>query len=148
MDRHNEFLIGMLLLSVFVFLVAAASLYTQMKISSGNVCGCLIPLPLFIPFLAAVGLFIGMLVYYLIFPKLENETLSREEIVSLFDGDEKKIVEELLKGDGAMLQSDLVKKTNLTKVRVHRIVKKLEERGVVKKEQHGRTNRIVLNLDF
>jgi len=60
------------MLSIFVFIVAISSLYVQIQIVEGNICGCLIPLPLFIPFIASVGLFIGTLSFYLRYTPTKN----------------------------------------------------------------------------
>lgn len=46
--------------------------------------------------------------------------------------------------NGELTQSDLVRKTKLSKVKVHRIVKRLESLGIVSKYPYGITNKIKL----
>ncbi|MEM0201868.1 MAG: winged helix-turn-helix transcriptional regulator [Candidatus Micrarchaeaceae archaeon] len=60
----------------------------------------------------------------------------------LNDGD-KKILDMLTK-DGSMLQSDIVSVSGFSKVKVHRIVRKLENIGLVKVSRFGITNRVML----
>lgn len=144
MSVSREILIVMIVLSGFVLVVSGASLYTQMQISSGNACGCFIPIALFIPFLASVGLFIGMLVYSLLSPSESKEKINREDFLKLFDGDERKIIGELIE-KGEILQSRLVKRTGLSKVKVHRVLKKLKEKGIVEKEPAGKSNMVAIS---
>ena len=60
----------------------------------------------------------------------------------LNDGDRK--VLGMLSKDGLMLQSDIVSVSGFSKVKVHRIVRKLENAGLVKVSRFGITNRVVL----
>ena len=60
----------------------------------------------------------------------------------LNDGDKK--VLDMLSKDGSMLQSDIVSVSGFSKVKVHRIVRKLENAGLVKVSRFGITNRVVL----
>jgi hypothetical protein len=58
--------------------------------------------------------------------------------------DEKKIFELILKSDGMIFQSDLVKKTGFSKVKVSRILDKLETKGMIERRRRGMANLIVL----
>lgn len=59
--------------------------------------------------------------------------------------DEEKVVYSLLrKNQGSMYQSDLVKETGLTKVRVSRILDKMETQGILERKRRGMTNIVVL----
>jgi hypothetical protein len=51
---------------------------------------------------------------------------------------------DILSGKQSMLQSDLVAISGFSKVKVHRIVRKLENIGIVKVTRFGITNRVVL----
>lgn len=59
-------------------------------------------------------------------------------------GDEKKIMEVLLREEGSVYQSDLIKETKLTKVKVSRVLDKLEGKGLIERKRRGMTNVIVL----
>jgi len=74
----------------------------------------------------------------------ETKELKREVIDSMIMPDEKLVIKELEKNDGALTQSELVRNTSLSKVKVHRIVKRLESLEIVKKYPYGMTNKIKL----
>ena len=129
----------MIIISVFVLIVSLSSMYVQVHIENGNVCGCAIPLYIFIPFLSSLGLFIGTLVYYFLRPVVEKK-IKLEEIIPLFlDKGESMIVDILLK-EGKITQASLLRRTGLSKVRVFRIVERLRKKGVVIKRPYGKTN--------
>jgi hypothetical protein len=79
----------------------------------------------------------------------EKELVSvKEKITSLLLlPEERKIIEELKKFNGDVTQSQLVKRTGLSKVKVHRIINKLAAKGIIKKYQYGVTNKIILEKD-
>ncbi len=74
----------------------------------------------------------------------ESKELKRDVINSMVTPDEKIIIEELEKNNGASTQSELVSNTGLSKVKVHRIIKRLESLGIVRKYPYGVTNKIKL----
>ena len=58
--------------------------------------------------------------------------------------DEKVIVKAIEDADGTMFQSDVVEKTGFSKVKVSRILDKLEGRQVLERKRRGMTNVVVL----
>jgi len=74
----------------------------------------------------------------------ETKELKRDVIESMIMPDEKNVITELERNNGELTQSDLVRKTKLSKVKVHRIVKRLESLGIVSKYPYGVTNKIKL----
>ncbi|MBT4175133.1 hypothetical protein HOC80_00335 [archaeon] len=71
--------------------------------------------------------------------KAENE-ISEDVLLP----EEKKVVHILEDNDDAMTQKELVNESKLSKVKIHRILKRLETKKVVKKFSYGMTNRIKL----
>ncbi|GAG01187.1 unnamed protein product, partial [marine sediment metagenome] len=126
-------------------IVGISSFYVQIQIETGNACGCLIPIPIFIPFLASVGLFIGALVYYFFTPRLEGKKIDKNVILRVFDSDEKSMINFLLESKGEATQSRMVNGTGLSKVKVFRVLERLSKKGIVQKEPYGKTNAITLN---
>ena len=59
-------------------------------------------------------------------------------------GDEKLLIASLEKAGGVLTQSELVNATGLTKVKIHRVVKRLEGLGIVSKYPFGMTNKVRL----
>jgi len=145
MEDAKKIILGMMSISLFVLIVGISSFYVQIQIETGNVCGCLIPIPVFIPFLASVGLFIGTLVYYFFTPRLEGKKIDKNVILRVFDSDEKDIINFLLENKGKTTQSKIAKGTSLSKVKVFRIIERLIKKGVVLKSPLGKTNLIALN---
>ncbi|MFH1072453.1 MAG: MarR family transcriptional regulator [Nanoarchaeota archaeon] len=74
----------------------------------------------------------------------ESKELKKELLDAIILPDEKLVIQELEKHDGELTQSELVTRTKLSKVKVHRIVKRLESLGIVKKYPYGLTNKIRL----
>jgi len=58
--------------------------------------------------------------------------------------DEKIVIKELGRNNGELTQSDLVRKTKLSKVKIHRIVRRLETLEIISKYPYGVTNKIKL----
>jgi len=58
--------------------------------------------------------------------------------------EEKKILAEIDKYGGSLTQSEIVKSTGFSRVKVHRIIRNLERKNLIIKQQYGMTNKIVL----
>ena len=63
---------------------------------------------------------------------------------SKLDKDEKVVVKIVEEADGTIFQSDLVEKTEFSKVKVSRILDKLEGRQLLERKRRGMTNVVVL----
>jgi len=74
----------------------------------------------------------------------EGKELRRDVVDAMVTPDEKLAIRELERAGGEMTQSDLVRRTGLSKVKVHRVIKRLESLGVVSKYPYGVTNNIKL----
>jgi len=78
----------------------------------------------------------------------ETHEIKREALDSMIMDDEKVVIMELENSNGELTQSELVRKTSLSKVKVHRIIKRLESLGVLTKYPYGVTNKIKLEKRF
>lgn len=58
--------------------------------------------------------------------------------------DEKKIVEILQEEQGSAFQSDVIKRLGYTKVKVSRILDRMEQKGLVERKRRGMANLVVL----
>lgn len=94
---------------------------------------------------AVTGLF-GVFVY-VSSPENEKEVaekLSRsKEILSKLDSDEKKIYG-MIAESGSVFQSELVEKSGMSKVKITRLLDKLESKGVVERKRRGMTNIVMV----
>src|SRR6056297_223712 len=106
MNLKKDIMVLTLVLSIFVFILASSALYVQTQISAGNACGCLIPLPLFIPFLGSIGLFIGVVIYSILFPSEKAPKLPSKPLLKLFDKEERNILKLIISNNGEHLQAD------------------------------------------
>lgn len=99
--------------------------------------------------------FIGMTSTYLFYNTDTKEVLhsfqkprvterNYDTIFPLLKAQEKKVLMELAHAKGELLQSRLVASIGLSKVKVSRIVSRLERKGLVVKERYGLTNKIKL----
>ena len=143
MDHRKKIISGILILSVFVLIVSICSLYVQVEISSGNACGCAIPIPVFIPFIASIGLFIGTVTYYLFSPKFDRK-IDKKVLLNFFEGEERKVFEVIL-NKKEVNQAEIVRESGLSKVKVSRILKRFESKGLVEKISVGKINKVKLS---
>ncbi len=76
--------------------------------------------------------------------KKERKKLTKDLINTMTTPEEKLILKELEEAGGELTQSELVRKTGLSRVKVHRIVKRLERLEIISKYPYGVTNKIKL----
>lgn len=73
-----------------------------------------------------------------------KERVELKDIVKLLGKDEKRVYDEIIASDGFIFQADLVKKTGYSKVKVSRILDKLEAKGIVERRRRGMANVVVV----
>jgi len=79
--------------------------------------------------------------------QVEPKRITKEnyqKIMNSLSSDEKAILEKIIEADGTVFQSDLVDKTKFTKVKVTRILDKLEGKNLIERRRRGMTNVIIL----
>ncbi len=105
-----------------------------------------------IPFIAFIGLLVGTIVYYIMSDKIiqKEHTLEKNTkiILNFLTAQEKKVIETLMENDGKVQQYELSHLPNLNKLKTHRILINLEQKGVIHKEKLGKINKIVLNKEL
>lgn len=67
-----------------------------------------------------------------------------QKIANGLRDDEKQIFEKIIESEGSIFQSDLVDKTGFPKVKVTRILDRLEGKGLVERKRRGMTNMVIL----
>lgn len=102
-----------------------------------------------IPIFLGIGFIIGVGAFYFLYKgETTVKKLKPETLLPLLNKDERKIISKLIDRKGEAIQTELSKIEGLGKVKVHRIVKKLEKRGAVEIEAHGKTNLIKLKKEI
>lgn len=109
----------------------------------------LISSPLILTFLGSglISLFAGISIWSLIREK-EIKSIKEQTANNLLLPDERMIIDALKESDYELTQSKLSKELGLNKVQVHRAIKRLEAKGVLKKHEYGLTNKIILKKEF
>lgn len=68
----------------------------------------------------------------------------KKKMLKNLDDDEKKVVELIAKMEGSMYQSDVMKELDISKVKVTRILDRLEGKGILERKRRGMTNIVIL----
>jgi uncharacterized membrane protein len=77
--------------------------------------------------------------------RLSSESTERfRKTIDSLRGEEKRIVESISNSDGVVFQSDLVDKLDISKVRVSRILDRLEHKGLIERRRRGMSNIVLL----
>ncbi len=80
-------------------------------------------------------------------PKVEQKKITKENyqgVMKSLQDDEKLVLKKVIGAEGSIFQSDLVGKAGMPKVKVTRILDKLEGKGLVERKRRGMTNIVVL----
>lgn len=97
-----------------------------------------------------LGLFADLLLFALglfLFVQKKPVEKSMEQAKSAakdLEGEEAQVAALLIESQGMMFQNELVEKTGLSKVKVTRLLDKLEGKGLVERRRRGMTNVIIL----
>lgn len=76
--------------------------------------------------------------------KAEQEKKDYAHITKTLNSDEKKIFGLVLESKGAIFQSELNEKSQFDKVKVTRILDRLEGQGIIERRRRGMTNMVIL----
>lgn len=152
MLRDKKLVIGVGIIAAFLFLVVLGlTLYEAMQPKDVFACTHvqrLIPLFNLLPILATFGVLVGMGAYYIMSQKIEtkDDTIKKngEIILKFLAADEKKIISKLLDNDGKVLQAEISRMDGMTKVKSHRLIKRMLKRGIIEVEAFGKTNIVKL----
>ncbi len=147
-NEWKRIILGVGIIAGFVFIVSFLSLLLQSTLPP-ELCSCQ-PwawLPYLLPLLGSLGIFVGGIAYYLASTYSEKlrQRESADKLLSCLPEEEQKVIRLLLTGE--KLQSQLVRETGLSKVKVHRVLKNLKSKGVVEIEPYGKTNLVKLKLE-
>lgn len=102
-----------------------------------------------------VMVFVAFVGLYFVFFSKEEKTGERikakkivkedyQNVIKELNDDEKLIFEKILEAEGTIFQSDLVDKSNLAKVKVTRLLDRLEGKGLIERKRRGMTNIVIL----
>ncbi len=144
----KRIVLGVGVIAGFMFIVSFIALMLQSSLPP-ELCSCQ-PwawLPYLIPLLGSLGIFVGGIAYYIasVYYEKTKHKKNIDKFLSCLPEEEQRVIRLLLPGE--KLQSQLVRETGLSKVKVHRILKSLKSRGVIEIEPYGKTNLVKLKLE-
>jgi uncharacterized membrane protein len=79
--------------------------------------------------------------------KQDKQPEKKNVDLSLLDKDEKMIINKIQENKGTIFQSELVEKSGFDKVKVTRILDRLEGKQVIQRMRRGMTNVVLLKID-
>lgn len=97
--------------------------------------------------LVLIGLMVTFFIKEKKLPPDTKKVLTEEEKkhkLQHLDEEEKKVMELLINNQGSMYQSDVMKETQLSKVKITRILDKLEGKMLLERKRRGMTNIVIL----
>jgi flagellar motor component MotA len=101
-----------------------------------------------VPLFVLGGIVIGALVFFFMTSKLESTEHDLEKVaetlIQFLNKDEKKVVQKILDNKGKVYQSEISRIEGIGKLKSHRILQRLSDRGVIEIEKHGKTNMVLL----
>jgi uncharacterized membrane protein len=105
-----------------------------------------IPEQTFLGVLALVPLF-GLGLYLVLKPQVKESSTQRINIKKMTEGldeEEKKIIKLVNDSNGVVFQSELMEKTDFSKVKITRILDKLEAKNLLERRRRGMSNVVIL----
>jgi len=154
MDKNKKLVIGVVILVAFLYVIFSVNVLF-VNVSDTSVCpaagtdACphkqqLDFLIAALPLIASIAVIAGAATYYLMMGRVEGkeETLksNTEVLLKFLNPDERKLVNLLIENNGKILQAELTRLPEMSKVKSHRVVQRLIDRGVIEKEGLGKTN--------
>lgn len=91
-----------------------------------------------------IMVFVLLVGLYIMFFMKEYQTTKKKTSHKTLSVDEKKIVGIIEDSEGTIFQSNIVDSSGYTKVKVTRILDKLEGKGVIERKRRGMTNVVIL----
>jgi uncharacterized membrane protein len=91
---------------------------------------------------------IGVSLYLIFFVKpvqvVAKDMAKFKKIAKTLQEEERRVYELIVEAGGSIFQSDLVSKTGFSKVKISRILDKLESRGLLERRRRGMANLVVI----
>lgn len=159
MNKNNKIIFGLIAVALFIAVIYLLPSILEQTISTQCVTDgqCIHEKELkvimgFAPMLVVAGFIVGALAFFFLgeMRKVERVEVKPEKdsVLLLLEKDERKIVSRIVEEGGRILQSEISHIEGIGKVKAHRMLERLERRGVVEKESHGKTNLVKLSKNL
>ena len=148
MDIRRKIVLGLVVVSVFIFLITVLVFVYALASGGQQVPEILLPFIVYhIQFMVVMGFFgvgSGLVVYSILNATLEKQKkivqTNMDIILKFLSQDEREVVRLMAEKEGMTTQSEMARLPGMTRLKAHRIVKKLETRGIVHVEKYGKIN--------
>ena len=154
MKKNLKILVG--LAGVFLVFAAMITIPSVVESAAPQVCfegdNCLHEeyvgtITSLIPIFIGAGAILGAIALYMFYER--TAPVSKADVaLSLMEGDERAVVGRIVEEGGRVTQSEISKVKGLGKVKAHRVLERLEKRGILAKEQYGKTNMVKLSEKY
>ncbi|MCX6819570.1 MAG: winged helix-turn-helix transcriptional regulator [Candidatus Aenigmarchaeota archaeon] len=101
------------------------------------------PFSLILLFTGIISLLAGFSIWNLVREK-EIKSAKKTVLDALLLPEEKKVMDEIENHGGSLRQNEIARNTGFSRVKVHRIVRNLEKKNLILKQQYGMTNKITI----
>jgi len=146
-----------LAVSMFILALSVAPDESPLNVLAGLMTGGFVPnLTILIPLSTLLFLFTLLasvvgIVYFLVLPEMKNYVAgtgggsdAAAVVLRTLKPDERKVVGVLDAHGGTYLQKYITKEAGLSRLKTHRVIAALSERGIVHAEKRGNTNEVSL----
>jgi uncharacterized membrane protein len=110
------------------------------------------PFYYFIPIFGFFGIAVGALVYYIMNNDIERKdkvlVQNTSVVMQLLDPQERKVIKKIVENQGKIQQIEITYMEGFTKVKAHRIIESLVQKGILEKEKMGKMRLILMNKDL
>lgn len=152
MDSRKKIVLSLVVISIFIFLITVLVFVYTLSSQGQAIPLFLQPFMEFhVEFMVLMGFFglgSGLIVYNILNSAIEGRrkiVKANIGIIMKFLGkDDREMISLLLSKDGMTTQSEISHLPGMSRLRAHRAVKKLEDRGIVHVEKHGKINMVRL----
>jgi uncharacterized membrane protein len=150
-SKNSKTLAGLLVLAVLMILLFYIPQFLEQGVPAACIEGVNCPHEQYLqnvlssfPVAIMLGFVFGLIIAYLYFEKkieLPIPSVDRRKVIlSMFHPSEAKVVGKLLENNGTVLQAEVSRIEGLGRVKAHRVIERLVRRGIIEKEQSGKTN--------
>lgn len=132
---------------LYTFSMQEMAMSTQQCEAELNATVCphqgFVPPQTFLGALFLIGL--GSIGVFLVFQKEQAKISFKSKIdLKSLDEEEKAICKNLLGSNGVMFQADLIEKTGLSKVKITRVLDKMEAKSLIERRRRGMSNIVMV----
>ena len=150
MDIRKTIGLSILIVSIFIFLITVLVFVYALSSNGEAVPGLFQPfLEYHIHFMVLMGFFglgSGLVLYKILDMTLEKQKsllkTNIQIIMKFLSPEDRGVVSLLLSKDGMTTQSEISKLPGMSRLKAHRLVKRLGDRGIIHIEKYGKMNMI------